>query len=281
MLTRCPSCDTTFRITPEQLKAKQGRVRCGKCQNVFNAIESLADAPAAIATLPTPDSSSDSEIAVSPAPTIAAIELEAIPAAQEPPPPTALDVAPPEPEPEPVEEQNLTDYEPAFDDLLAEPVPPALWPWVLGAMIALLGLGAQATYHFRTEIAVLAPEFKPAMQELCATLGCDLPLPRKAELIGIETSDLHPDPANAARLQLVASLRNRAPFAQEYPHLELTLTDAADKALVRRVLSPADYRPASKSNAPDFAANGELAVSLILDVTDVAPIGYRLYVFYP
>ncbi len=293
MLTRCPSCDTTFRITPEQLKAKQGRVRCGKCQNVFNAIESLADAPAAIAVPAMPEN--DVEIGVSPArPEGSTLGVPTFPegefgAAAAP----IMDVAPASPEAQAeVEEdavagagaadaQNLTDYEPAFDDLLAEPVPPVLWPWVLGAMIALLGLGAQATYHFRTEIAVLAPEFKPAMQELCATLGCDLPLPRKAELIGIETSDLHPDPANAARLQLVASLRNRAPFAQEYPHLELTLTDAADKALVRRVLSPADYRPASKSNAPDFAANGELAVSLILDVTDVAPIGYRLYVFYP
>lgn len=279
MLTCCPSCATTFRITPEQLKAKQGRVRCGKCQKVFNAIESLADAPAA--ALPTPDSGSDSGIAVSPAPTFAAIELEPIPAAQEPPPPTAPIPAPPAPDPEPVAEQNLTDYEATFDDLLAEPVPPVRWPWVLGTMIALLGLGAQAAYHFRTEIAVLAPEAKPAMQDLCAALGCDLPLPRKAELIGIETSDLHPDPANAARLQLVASVKNRAPFAQEYPHLELTLTDAADKAILRRVLSPADYQPAPKPAPSGFAANGEFAVSLALEARDVVPIGYRLYVFYP
>ena len=29
------------RITPEQLKSRQGRVRCGQCQNVFNALETL------------------------------------------------------------------------------------------------------------------------------------------------------------------------------------------------------------------------------------------------
>ena len=45
MLTRCPSCATTFRISPEQLKARQGRVRCGKCRNVFNALETLVEEP--------------------------------------------------------------------------------------------------------------------------------------------------------------------------------------------------------------------------------------------
>ena len=47
MLTRCPGCATTFRVTPEQLKARQGKVRCGKCQAVFNALETLdEEAPA-------------------------------------------------------------------------------------------------------------------------------------------------------------------------------------------------------------------------------------------
>ncbi|HEX5803065.1 MAG TPA: DUF3426 domain-containing protein [Azospira sp.] len=49
MLTCCPACATTFRVTPEQLKARAGKVRCGKCQTVFNALDTLADAaPAAI-----------------------------------------------------------------------------------------------------------------------------------------------------------------------------------------------------------------------------------------
>ena len=40
---------------------------------------------------------------------------------------------------------------------------------------------------------------------------------------------------------LNAVLRNQAPFAQEYPSLELTLTDERDEAVARRVLAPADY----------------------------------------
>ena len=38
-ITQCPKCDTTFRITPAQLKVANGAVRCGACLNVFRAAE--------------------------------------------------------------------------------------------------------------------------------------------------------------------------------------------------------------------------------------------------
>ena len=49
MKTRCPDCQTVFRVTPEQLKARAGKVRCGNCQAVFNALDSLLDETGAIA----------------------------------------------------------------------------------------------------------------------------------------------------------------------------------------------------------------------------------------
>lgn len=36
--TRCPNCQTTFRVSNEQLKAAGGKVRCGHCTHVFNAL---------------------------------------------------------------------------------------------------------------------------------------------------------------------------------------------------------------------------------------------------
>lgn len=57
MKTRCPNCQTIFRVTPEQLKARAGKVRCGQCQHVFNALDSLLEetTPAsATVALPTP-----------------------------------------------------------------------------------------------------------------------------------------------------------------------------------------------------------------------------------
>ncbi len=36
-LTQCPHCDTVFQVSDEQLQVAQGRVRCGRCQGVFDA----------------------------------------------------------------------------------------------------------------------------------------------------------------------------------------------------------------------------------------------------
>jgi predicted Zn finger-like uncharacterized protein len=43
MLTQCPSCQTTFRVTTEILRVADGQVRCGRCQTQFDALERLID----------------------------------------------------------------------------------------------------------------------------------------------------------------------------------------------------------------------------------------------
>ncbi len=37
--TQCPNCQTRFRVTDDQLGIAKGKVRCGSCMSVFNAIE--------------------------------------------------------------------------------------------------------------------------------------------------------------------------------------------------------------------------------------------------
>lgn len=41
MITRCPSCDTSFRITEAQLQTARGKVRCGACLHIFKAMDYL------------------------------------------------------------------------------------------------------------------------------------------------------------------------------------------------------------------------------------------------
>ena len=43
MITQCPDCQTTFRVTAEVLQQADGRVRCGGCGNAFNALESMSE----------------------------------------------------------------------------------------------------------------------------------------------------------------------------------------------------------------------------------------------
>lgn len=45
MVTKCPACDTVFRVTPGQLQAQEGKVRCGRCMTVFDGFKGLATLP--------------------------------------------------------------------------------------------------------------------------------------------------------------------------------------------------------------------------------------------
>lgn len=274
LTTRCPDCSTAFRVTPEQLKTRAGKVRCGHCNMVFNALETLVDAaPAPIPAEPAPRSAETEE----PPAGIAGPDRET----------HSAEAAPPVPGEEGEGESETIRAE-SVDIPTAgipkEPASPPRWRPFAWGMVSLLALGLlliQAAYFFRAELAVSEPDMRPFLEALCEMLDCDIPLPRKAELVGIEASDLHPDPQRMPLLVLSATLKNRAPFIQDYPHLELTLTDTLDQPLLRRVLAPPDYLVQGTDARAGFAANGELTLTLWLDATETGASGYRLYLFYP
>ncbi|MCP5268554.1 MAG: DUF3426 domain-containing protein [Zoogloeaceae bacterium] len=109
MLTRCPECSTTFRVTAEQLKMRAGTVRCGKCQAVFNALDSLLEsatpeetlAPQSPAPTDTLSASSDRSVSIPSRPQIADVDilLESPTATEESPPPDPPVDRPPTPAP--------------------------------------------------------------------------------------------------------------------------------------------------------------------------------------
>lgn len=251
--TRCPNCSTAFRVQPAQLAACAGKVRCGKCSTVFDGVAGLGDAdPQAQQAEPSPQLALFES--ARPTPALAAT------------PPVARDAT------------TL----PAF---LAEapPIPPRRnFAWGLIALIALIALAAQAALYFRTEIAVLFPESKLHFAVACELLGCELRLPRRPDLMAIETSELQSDGQREHVILLNAVIRNRAPFAQEYPALELTLTDERDRAVARRVLGPADYLSRTPERlAEGVAAGADASVRVHFDASRVPAVGYRLYLFYP
>lgn len=163
----------------------------------------------------------------------------------------------------------------------AYPAKPGKWPWVLGVMFCLLLLAGQAAYFFRVDLSARLPGLKPALVAYCQLLKCSVPLPRKSELMSIESSDLAASPLIENQITLNALLRNRATFSQAFPHLELTLNDTQDKPLARRLFKPIDYLPPIESENFGLLPNHEIGIKLHLDVTDLKPTGYRLVLFYP
>ncbi len=251
LATRCPSCGTTFRVQPTQLAQRGGRVRCGKCATVFDGVAAL-DEPAAAPA-------SEQE----PSPQLALFEPVQLGSA-------SIAVA------------GDLGKDAAFlrED---ERAPGNRTGWATGAVLAGVALFLQAVFVYRTELSVLFPAVRQPLTAVCQALGCTVPWPRKAELMAIETSDLESDRRHDGVLVLNAQIRNRAPFPQEYPALELTLTDERDQPVLRRVLAPAEYLPQATSEqlAGGLAGGAEASVRVHLHPGALKPVGYRLYLFYP
>ena len=284
MITYCPSCHTHFRVRAEQLAARAGQVRCGKCKGVFDALDHLVEEIAPARELSMPREPAPMRAVTAAAVSVAAqagdfraeVQEPAIAASQVQEVETMLAGA---------GDSGAATPADAFDFgpiAAADPAKHARrWPWLLGALLLLLVLAAQAAYFYRSAIIVLFPQAKPYAVTLCATLGCDLPLPRRIELMSIEASDLQADTTNPNVMVLSATLKNRAIFDQQFPLLELTLTDAQDQPVVRRVLAPPDYLGKAANARAGFAANSEIAIKVYIEGSQVKATGYRLYLFYP
>jgi predicted Zn finger-like uncharacterized protein len=250
LITRCPSCATAFRVLPGQLSASAGRVRCGKCGAVFDGIAALVE------------------------------EGNAPPLLSGPSP--QLGLFDPSRKPVPGEPRDTDEPLPAF---MAEDLRPprrGLW-WTL-ALLAALALAAQAAYHLRSEIAAGVPAARPALDEACRLLGCEVPLPRQLKLLSIDSYEVRADPRRDGVIVLNAVIRNRAPFAQAYPALQFALTDDSGRDLVSRVLSPREYLEASKADGligKGIDASGDASLTVYLETGRTRASGYRLELFYP
>jgi len=269
--TRCPGCKTIFRVTDAQLALRDGQVRCGHCRTVFNGREGL------VSLAPPEQEPEVDELALGP-PTVTLRSSRALDPA---PPPSPEPERPRVPEPAFAEDAEV-DYENRFAWEKRKPRS-RLWQ-VAGAVgIPLLAvlLVVQALVHFRDALAAHLPWTRPVLAQMCALTGCAIRPLRNVAALSIDASDLQADPAHRGLLILTATVRNRAPYAVGYPHLELTLTDAQDQVVVRRALAPSDYASGTANTPAGIPANGEVPVKLFIDASATTQAGYRLYLFFP
>jgi len=263
MTTRCPACGTAFRVTPQQLQAQHGTVRCGRCAHVFDGFKTLA-------TLP---DETPMEAAPQAAPIAAAPVVE--------PAPTASPYLAPPAEPAmPIYGTAAITAAPlaleAEETLLEEP-PRRSGGWVFGILLMLLALAAQGAYYYRSEIAARVPEARPQLSRMCELLHCAVALPQQPDKISIEASDIQGiDPANPGLIVLTVTLRNNAATDLGYPSLDVVLTNAKDHTKARRIFVPAEYLDPGKNARAGIAPNAEITVRLPLDTGDLGAAGFRV-----
>lgn len=319
-LTRCPACATAFRLEPAQLEMAQGWVRCGQCQQVYDARVGLqpypvpADDPVAL-PLRRPEAGAD-DWPEAPLP-------EAAPT--QPPMPGASppDAPLPEADPDkrataalhdagdattdsvavmpveatadagaPVADASGAEAPEADGSLTAEELGfmrraqrRAFWqrPAVRGLLmlLVLLALLVLALQIVLPQREAIAAR-QPALLPALQTL-CEIAGCRIEPLRRIDALALDSSGLwrrGGADHVFDAVIQNRSDLPLAMPAIELVITDAGDQPLVRRVFPPADW-PGAPSVLP---AGGEWPLRLELSLDpglQQGMSGYRALLFYP
>lgn len=310
LITTCAHCRARFRVTPQQLNARQGQVRCGNCQKVFNGFEALerfpdddtggrllaakeaeeraqresesvADVKALPEEMPEIESIDAAPAAPPPAPLPSPPPAPPPPAPTEPPPAAAeaTPVAPAPHSPEPMRPRPRVEPQITLEEV--EPPEPPSRAWAFGVVLLAFVLAAELAYAWRAPLAQRYPAIRPTLESLCARLDCTVPYSRDEGQLKLEDSELLEVPGKPNEIALGARIRNLASVAQEYPHLELTLTDLTGQAAVRRVLRPTDYLGRPLGLGEVIGPGVEVALQMRLETPRIKATGYELLLFYP
>lgn len=323
LITRCPACETLFKVVPDQLRISEGWVRCGQCDEIFDASLHLLPSEAAQSPHAGPlEGAAAFSATDTPASTPAQpldIDLDAMnPGKVDELPEDAQDAEPIE-----LEEPAL----PAEAPDLPEPMSPspspapestdlvmasiarggpehdpgsavhqasflrdrktrshAPGPFMRAALVflcltLLFGLLGQVVIHERDRIAAFEPGFKPWLLALCRPLNCAVSPLKRIDAIVIDSASFTKIRGGAFHLNM--TLKNTAVTALAVPAVELTLTDALDQTVIRRVFLARELDGKSDT----LAAGSEWSTSLAMAVKGGGAAdrvaGYRLVAFYP
>jgi len=149
---------------------------------------------------------------------------------------------------------------------------------VLLLVLAFL-LAAQVGVHDRDRLAATQPALRPWLARLCEPLKCRLAPPRQIDAIAIDSSSFNKLRGDTYRLNF--TLKNQAAMEVAMPALELTLTDAQDQPVVRRVLLAADLDSNARVIGATAEWSGSLALAVAANGSNARIAGYRLLAFYP
>lgn len=138
------------------------------------------------------------------------------------------------------------------------------WRWAAVAVVLSLALLLQVIIADRKRLAT-DPVWRPRLEMLCGVLRCTLPAWKEPRAFHVTSRDIRPHPSVPNALLLTASFRNDAAFAQDWPQLEVALTDLDDQPLGLRRFEAREYlgnEPAMPMIMPGQSA------SLTLEIMD-------------
>ncbi len=162
-------------------------------------------------------------------------------------------------------------------------------PWAraglsFGALLLLCAMVWQVVHFERDRIVAAEPAAAPWMVSMCRVVECTVGPLKHIESIVVDASSFNKIRSDGRNefYKITLNLKNTGTLPVAVPHVELSLNDTQDQALLRRVLSPADLGALQLSLVP----RAELATgaTIQIDATQLAGAriaGYRVLAFYP
>ena len=145
----------------------------------------------------------------------------------------------------------------------------------LALVLLVAALVAQLFFSQRAQLAADA-RWRPLVSAACGALGCSVPAWREPDAFSMLSRDVIAVPGRPGVLRVQASFRNDARWAQPWPALILTLSDADNRTLGTRRFLPRDYlgdAPSSTLLAPGQAS--QLAFDIVEPAPNVVAFDFR------
>ena len=214
METSCNQCKSRFRITEKQLKQAYGKVRCGECGCVFNALSALKSYEG---ELP-PDYFDRLEQETEIEPTVPVEGFE----------------------PEEAGSPGLSLHEAMYGGERRARLSFSPLLWFIGILLLCAIAIAQAIYYQRYQL-VENPKYQQQVINLCQILPCAEAQFSSAEQIRLLERNVFTHPVQADALMVTGSFVNQAPFAQKPPEMLISLFDVKGKLIANRLFTPPEY----------------------------------------
>ena len=290
LITRCPGCETSFKVVPDQLRLSEGWVRCGQCNLVFDAalhiqVPENEAPPVAVVVPPAPLSPL---IPSAPSTTPDEPVLPAInPVADDVPPLAARLTKASTVDWETELAQAAPPARAADITFLSETPTPSRWhkPWVrrslAGATLALaLLLMGQLAVQERDRLLAWQPDLLPMGVAACRVLNCSIAPQKLIDSLAIESSSFTLIAGDTYRWDFV--LKNTASVELAFPAIELSLTDSLDRVWMRRIFLPQELGVSLPVLLPGAEWSSSMSLKIKTDGQSADQVaGYRMLALYP
>ena len=234
METTCNQCKSRFRLTEKQLRQAYGKVCCGECGCVFNAMNALGNYEG---ELPTNyfEQQEDAE-------KLSAGNGEA----------------------EFVERRQVSLHEAMYGSERRSFFSSGPLTWFVGILLLTAVGTAQIIYYQRYQL-VEDSRYQQQVINLCQVLPCAETEFSSTGQIRLLERNIFTHPVTSNALMVTGSFVNQAPFAQKLPELLISLFDVQGKLIANRLFTPPEYLLENKNRG---IVKPDLPVQFRLEIVD-------------